>query len=169
MDRKMLAHASSLPSQCYTQGQVNLILVRNYTAQRYPLRQLNSSVSLQTHWPRTKGLPSVNEFHSQQCLLLRAGNQFEQRERSKTTLPVLASGCDLKGGSSTFQWVREAKILCEVQQFESRQRILLFVKHFLFYQNCGFESLSVFTCLPPVPHLALYYCCFSSNRLVWWF
>lgn len=51
---KMLVHTSSLASQCYTQGQVNLISVRNYTAQNSSLWGSWISQYPRRHCPRTK-------------------------------------------------------------------------------------------------------------------
>lgn len=46
---------SSLASQCYRQGQVNLISERSVDCStNSSVSQMNSSVSSRTHWPRTK-------------------------------------------------------------------------------------------------------------------
>lgn len=68
---------------------------------------------------QNKASSSVNEFHGQQCLLVQAGNQFKQRERSKTTLPVSLPGYDLAGESHRFH-KQERKKMCAAQHTEPK-------------------------------------------------
>lgn len=91
---------------------------------------------------QNKASSSVNEFHGQQCLLVQAGNQFKQRERSKTTLPVSLPGYDLAGESHRFH-KQERKKMCAAQHTEpksessfwtqSQQNILFFIIHKVFF------------------------------------
>lgn len=74
-----------------------------------PLRQLNAAASLQTRWPRTKVYHLLmNSAASSACCCCGQVISFQQLEWSKTTLPLLPSGCDLVCRSPSLRGVREA-------------------------------------------------------------
>lgn len=145
---KMLVHTSSLASQCYTQGQVNLISVRNYTAHNRRLWGSWISQYPRRHCPRTKVYHLLmNSAASSACCCGQVISLNSRKDQKQHFLSCPLVGTPHAEVTHFTGWEKQRNLMKPGQQAVWITKQL--IKHKVVHKpNCHWES--VFTCLKTI-------------------